>query len=888
MKLWIFLTTLLCLAVRFGYSDIGFGHSDDVDDESVPLQPVIPPPLNSNLKRDLTDTKASDGPVIPSRTEHEHAASSVESMETAVVGTDGVADAAVSEISNTEQKLEDNQEGDAGIEPVLQSPDSVVSATGADAIESDNTTHIQAISSSYESGAEVEPEPALLISEPAREHEPKIDETIAENGIESMWDEFNMGGGSTTEALLDQLDAAEAQIATLTSNNAALTASLATATADASVANKEVAELRAQVAALTTSLEMVSEELRTKANITSEQQEQLNGQHALEIQAVNDKLTACERNATTLAIKARLEKNEKNIARLSVENCQLTLESSRHVQLDEMQELEAQVIALKKQLSEGKCSTTSATSNPSSNTQSVRKLPTSSATTSAHPSTSASGVECDASQCVDRLLSKYVFFWAPEHQSPKLSPASPPSTATTATTVSPLHSAPTITTTSSSDRTASRAQGVSKTGRSDAHLDRIGDDDPAGDSGALLALHVLQRAGSSAASLYTQHLHPLVYTLLKSEFMVVALVAKGAYDGIAWLWSAAISPVFFNTVLPTLQNVYYTQLMPFVHSTVYPWYRLNLEQTVNSTLDKAYKHYIEHYEELIGDYILDPCEFLIGRVYYLQYFLLKFLQSEDLGEQMEQIVMYVANFVPSVITQLCRIPALQSHFGDSCVFVVSSVVYGTVALGSYLCRRVVLGVVALVLIFLLSPLLLGVYLCAKVLAVLRPRKKTKRAAGASRSSSNTTGNGSNGGKGAKGNSTSRRDNSISSNFNNHAALHASSSSQVSTKLPMNAAIASVAPGSHSVSGSGHLGSPLPPPPTISHTVPYGGQMYAPRGSGGNTSLSSAPPQGPYAYSSAASSGAPPRQVQHRSGSDESLNQLGAPPTSVTGETWPGV
>eukprot|EP01032_Pedospumella_encystans_P025355 gene25355-28662_t len=593
MKLWIFLVTLLCLAVKFGYSDIGFGHSDEVDDdESVPLQPVVPPPLNSNLNAEMIDTNAAgEVPALPSDTEQVHAVISVESMESAAVGTDGVADSMVSEVSNTAlDPVVDNQEDSAGGETLIQSADSVLQQAIVDENDANRTAHHQSISSSHEAHPEVpeperEPEPAPLVSENVIKDKPKLDETVPDNSLASMEDELSMDASFTTEALLDQLDAAEAQIAALTANNAALTISLAAATTDAATASKEVIELRAQIASLTTSLATLNEELRTKANITFEQQEQLNGQHAAALHAVNEKLAACDRNATTLAITARLEKNEKNIARLSVENCQLTLESSRHVQLDEMQELEAQIVALKKQLSEGKCSTTSAASSLSNNAQSMRKPPTSSITSSTNPAT-PSGAECDANQCLDRLLSKYVFFWAPEHQSSKPRPTLSPSTATPATTNIPLHSVATEETSAPSDSTARSAQSVRKIERSDAHLDRVGDDDQAADSGVLLAVHILQRVGSSATNLYVQQVHPLVYTLLKSEFMVVAAVARGAYEGAAWLWNAAISPVFFNTVLPTLQNVYYTQLMPFLHSTVYPWYRVNLEQTVNSTLDR--------------------------------------------------------------------------------------------------------------------------------------------------------------------------------------------------------------------------------------------------------------------------------------------------------------
>lgn len=676
----------------------------------------------------------------------------------------------------------------------------------------------------------------------------------------------NFGLGSGTEVLLDQLDEATQQVATLADANTALKAALAISTDNERALNKQVIELRDQLAAANNALAAVQGECQSRANISSTLHDEHTKQHAEQVRTLTDRLAAAERNSTTLEIRARLEKNEKIIARLSTDNCILELEAARHLHQEEVDELRAEIARLKKQAGMKGVLGVSQTPGLSSAAGSdvVLSAPTPSSAARTEPAAKGRRGTCDAAQCVDTLLSKYVFFWAAEHQaddsqSKKTRTATAPASAAPTSTVNaPPATLPEVTPKAPTPST--------KAGRSDADFDTIGDEE----SIVLVALRVLQRASAAALAVYSAHVHPLLCTMLKYEFQLAAAVVKAVYEGAAWLWSSVLSPLYHRTLLPAAQNMYYTQIMPFVNSTVYPWYHSNLEQSVNTRLAGATAHWVEHYDEWFGYHIADPFEFLVGRMYIAQYFVVKFFTSEDLGEHLEAVGAYVAGFVPSVIAQLSSIGALQSYFGDNCVTAVSVLVYSSMALFVLLLRRVLLGVVAIAVVLMLSPLLIAVYVFAKLVGMFRPRKKAKRAV--SGRPSRTVREGQHNGQHSR---------ESSSGGSHGHSVHSAAPPQVATRqLPLDIPLTGAAPPGRELRSTGAVGSSGSVSGSVSGRPPQGRATGAP------------PVGGKYA------SGLPPRQGYPRGGelsqggsgsnSGESLTKLGAPPLGAWANTEPKV
>lgn len=676
----------------------------------------------------------------------------------------------------------------------------------------------------------------------------------------------DFGLGSGTEALLDQLDEATQQVAALTDANAALKVALSTSADNERTLNKQVIELRNQLSVANNALAAVQGECQSRANISSRELDKHTKQHVEQVRTLAEKLAAAERNATTLEIRARLEKNEKIIARLSTDNCLLELEAARHLHQEEVAELTAEIANLKKHSGlkgmlgvgqmHGLPSAVSSEAAPSA------AVPTPTART--EPTRGHRG-KCDAAQCVDSLLSRYVFFWAAEHQhqADDSTPKAP--RATTASTSAPSSStsnAPAVTVPEATPKVPTFPV---KTGRTDADFDTIGDEE----SVVFVALRVLQQVSSAVWAVYSAHVHPLLCSMLKYEFQLAAAVVKGVYEGAAWLWSSVLSPLYLNTVLPAAQNVYYTQILPFVNSTVYPWYHSNLEQSVNTHLARATAHWVEHYDEWFGYHIADPFEFLVGRIYVAQYFVVKFFTSEDLGEHLEAVGAYLAGFVPSVIAQLSSIGALQSYFGDNCVAAVSVLVYSSMALFVFLLRRVLLGVVGIAVVLMLSPLLIAVYVFAKLVGMLRPRKKTKRAA--SGKPSRTVREGQHNGH-----------HSRESSSGSHGPIaHSAAPPQVATRqLPLDIPLTGAAPPGRELRSSGAVGSSGSVSGSVAGRPPQSRAAGAP------------PVGGKY------TSGLPPRQGYPRGGelshggsgsnSGESLSKLGGPPVGAWANTDPEV
>lgn len=223
---------------------------------------------------------------------------------------------------------------------------------------------------------------------------------------------------------------------------------------------------------------------------------------------------------------------------------------------------------------------------------------------------------------------------------------------------------------------------------------------------------------------YFTFIHPVLYRAIAWEIDIVCTAAGMCVKGATMLWVGYLSPMWFNTAWPSLQDLY-SQIVPLYMKHGYPLYQAYLEGAVKA----AYTYYQTN-ENWIGYNIEDPAEYIIGRLHYAWYFTALFFSPREMGRNMQGVGHYLQDFVPAVIAQLSSMPPIQAQLGEQCETVVTIGVYLTVALFLYLCRRFIFGVVALLAMLVLSPVLIAVYVVAKLAALFQPRKKSsKRSAG---------------------------------------------------------------------------------------------------------------------------------------------------------------
>jgi hypothetical protein len=189
------------------------------------------------------------------------------------------------------------------------------------------------------------PEQAVEASDNKGSEEATNEEPVGLLGLDGL-----LGGGNT-EFLLDQLDETIAELSKLKEENANLTTTLS---------EKEIenSDLRAQLVSVTIQLSELGGVIHTLNQTltslevdragSSESTKQLEAKFQEEIQGLQEKVRVAERNATLLENRAHYARNERNMAKLSQENCLLELEATRHTQLDEVEALRAELSALKK------------------------------------------------------------------------------------------------------------------------------------------------------------------------------------------------------------------------------------------------------------------------------------------------------------------------------------------------------------------------------------------------------------------------------------------------------------------------------------------------------------------------------------------------------------
>jgi hypothetical protein len=128
------------------------------------------------------------------------------------------------------------------------------------------------------------------------------------------------------------------------------------------------------------------------------------------------------------------------------------------------------------------------------------------------------------------------------------------------------------------------------------------------------------------------------------------------------------------------------------------------------------KWYMENCRDFVMVYIEPAWEFMYRKLNMGLYYVEKFFRDwvED-PEYKLRLYYYVADFFPNLIDKVAVHPILQSVPADKTKLVASMLVFSVLLTLVYLVRKIVMGIIAAVLIVVLSPILIGVYCCAKLI-----------------------------------------------------------------------------------------------------------------------------------------------------------------------------
>lgn len=192
-------------------------------------------------------------------------------------------------------------------------------------------------------------------------HEPESSANV-DHQLQSL-ESGTLGDGEILDGLLNQLDVADKEILALTDEREALLVTIdEMKKTEYSFAN-EIAALRRELTSYNETVTDLRSQITTlqgSHQVSTESKQEERQVFETEKQELLDKIVLAERNSSGLAIKAKLERNERTIAQLSYQNCLLELEGVRSGQLDDMSELRTELAALKRKR-EVKCKPCSST-----------------------------------------------------------------------------------------------------------------------------------------------------------------------------------------------------------------------------------------------------------------------------------------------------------------------------------------------------------------------------------------------------------------------------------------------------------------------------------------------------------------------------------------------
>ena len=197
-----------------------------------------------------------------------------------------------------------------------------------------------------------------------------------------------------------------------------------------------------------------------------------------------------------------------------------------------------------------------------------------------------------------------------------------------------------------------------------------------------------------------------------------------------WIYNKSIE--FSSQLHFITSNILTTQVIPFyqvnmeptINTIIIPWYNTNIQPVVNSAKLFIIKFYNENMNEYVEAHIQPYYEKVKGKFYYSLYYLGELLEDKDRYDQWTHWIYYL---IPNQISLLATSSYIHSICGiDNSLACSSIFVYFLIFIGLYLIRNLILGVVATILVVILSPILITIFIIAKIIQYFSPKGKQKK------------------------------------------------------------------------------------------------------------------------------------------------------------------
>lgn len=204
-------------------------------------------------------------------------------------------------------------------------------------------------------------------------------------------------------------------------------------------------------------------------------------------------------------------------------------------------------------------------------------------------------------------------------------------------------------------------------------------------------------------------------------------------NAVTTAWSSYIRPFYSFTLYPATTNFYVTHLDPIISAHILPLYKIHLEGLVDHTLACSSTFYANYISFIVYDYIEPIYDLIVRQINYVLYFTFKYFEEEDWLSNLWSNILFNFDWFVAIIADSFPV---QATCGVSSSWTCATwLAYGIVGLVAILIRKLLLGILAGVVGVVLSPVLLLLFLAAKLTMILLPSKSSSTKKGKSQTSS---------------------------------------------------------------------------------------------------------------------------------------------------------
>ena len=198
---------------------------------------------------------------------------------------------------------------------------------------------------------------------------------------------------------------------------------------------------------------------------------------------------------------------------------------------------------------------------------------------------------------------------------------------------------------------------------------------------------------------------------------------------------------YFDTVVPYYKNIIEPNIIEWYQETAYPWYMVNINPWYMENLHGYVTHlhsyiselYVKYLQDFLYEYILPVLDFLWMKLNLVLYYIASYYDDEEFYNRIQSmfniVVMKLSNWFQIIITNymignniLIQFMKEQSYLkqliGKDLEVVAPYFLYAIQITLAFMFKSYILGIVASILLVVLSPIWLVLFILAKILNII--------------------------------------------------------------------------------------------------------------------------------------------------------------------------